>query len=76
MADIGLREYFFVMQLILPLVALFTMLLPMIFLTVNAAIFHKIAAIIAVLQRDVTNSGDAARSTYLVYPLQLLPRRL
>jgi hypothetical protein len=35
----------------------------MIFLTFIAAIFHKIAAAIAVLQFDAINFGDAAGST-------------
>jgi hypothetical protein len=42
------------------------MLIPMIILTPIAAIFHKIAAIIAVLQFYVINFGGATRCTTYV----------
>jgi hypothetical protein len=51
------------MHLCLPFVALILVLLPVIFLTSIAAIFHKIAAIITYLQSHIINSGDATGST-------------
>ena len=75
MTDFSLRE--FIVQLSLPFLALFSMVLPMISLAIVAAILYKIAAINAVLQCDIIKSGDAARGTYFIFcPIQLLPKRL
>jgi hypothetical protein len=58
-AAIGLREYFFAMQLSLPLFALLLVMLPMVFLTFIAAIFNKIAV------TTKLQCGDTTRSAHL-----------
>jgi hypothetical protein len=72
-ADIVLREQLFIMQLSLSFLTSFLMLILMIFLTLNGAIFNKVA-VITKLQCDVINCGDATRSAYFYFIccLQLL----